>query len=90
MADALTWPSVLAWRVPRQGLAQRVEQEHWPQRVRRICGLHAEVQSSAELTLWARVDGLRSGVVDGPLWTERTLVKTWAMRFGPLEGPAHG
>jgi len=36
MSEALTWPSVLAWRVARQGLAQRVEQEQWPALVRRF------------------------------------------------------
>jgi hypothetical protein len=36
--------------------------------------------SSAELTLWARVDGLDPGDVPRALWDERSLVKTWAMR----------
>ena len=80
MADELNWPSVLAWRVERQGLAQRVYGEQWPAVVRRICGLHAQLHSSAELTLWARTDGLRTGCLNDPLWTDRTLVKTWAMR----------
>ena len=34
----------------------------------------------AELTLWARLDGLEPGTVDRLLWEERALVKTWAMR----------
>ena len=46
----------------------------------RICGLHAQVMSSAELTLWARVDGLERDAVQEALWEERTLVKLWAMR----------
>jgi Winged helix DNA-binding domain len=36
--------------------------------------------SSAELTLWARVDGLEPEAVASALWEERSLVKTWAMR----------
>lgn len=36
--------------------------------------------SSAELTLWARVEGLERGALASALWDERTLVKTWAMR----------
>jgi Winged helix DNA-binding domain len=35
---------------------------------------------SAELTLWARLDGLEPGAVAAALWEDRTLVKTWAMR----------
>jgi hypothetical protein len=36
--------------------------------------------ASAELTLWARVDGLARSAVSDALWEERSLVKTWAMR----------
>ena len=46
----------------------------------RLCGLHAQVLSSAELTVWARVEGLERGEVQRALWEERSLVKTWAMR----------
>jgi hypothetical protein len=48
--------------------------------VRQICGLHAQVMSSAELTLWARVEDLEPDAVQEALWKERSLVKTWAMR----------
>jgi hypothetical protein len=48
--------------------------------VARICGLHAQVMSSAELTVWARVTGLQRDGVQTALWEERTLVKLWAMR----------
>jgi hypothetical protein len=70
----------MAWRMAQQGLARRAPAQGWLDVVRRICGLHAQVQSSAELTLWARVDGLESDVVTRALWEERVLVKTWAMR----------
>jgi hypothetical protein len=36
--------------------------------------------SAAELTLWARVEGLERRAVQRALWEDRTLVKTWAMR----------
>jgi uncharacterized protein YcaQ len=80
MAEELSWASVLAWRVARQGLQRRADAADWPQVVARICGLHAQVQSSAELTLWARVDDLHRGAVSRALWSDRTLVRTWAMR----------
>ena len=47
---------------------------------KRLCGLHAQVMSSAELTVWARVEGVERGEVARALWEDRTLVKTWAMR----------
>jgi winged helix DNA-binding protein len=46
----------------------------------RLCGLHAQVMSSAELTVWARVEGVEREAVRRALWEDRTLVKTWAMR----------
>jgi winged helix DNA-binding protein len=68
----MQWESVLAWRVARQHLAQRAADPL--QVISDICGLHAQVMSSAQLTLHARVE-------DPPdVATLPTLVKTWAMR----------
>jgi hypothetical protein len=76
----LTWPNVLAWRVRRQGLAERAPADGALAVVARIGGLHAQLLSSAELTLHARVDDLDVDALTRALWTGRTLVKTWAMR----------
>ena len=46
----------------------------------RLCGLHAQVMSSAELTVWARVEGAKRGVVHRALWEHRTLLKPGATR----------
>jgi hypothetical protein len=48
--------------------------------VERICGLHAQLMTSAELTLWARVKDLKRTDVSKALWERRDLVKLWAMR----------
>ncbi len=48
--------------------------------VRDMCGVHAQVMSAAELSLWARVDGIERSDVHDALWEQRSLVKTWAMR----------
>jgi hypothetical protein len=45
-----------------------------------LCGIHAQLASSAELALWLRVDGVHPGDVDRLLWEERALVRTWALR----------
>ncbi len=45
-----------------------------------IAGLHAQLASSAELTLHTRVDGLKRDYVSEALWKRRTLVKTWSIR----------
>ncbi|MPZ87853.1 MAG: winged helix DNA-binding domain-containing protein [Nitriliruptorales bacterium] len=77
---ALTWDQVLAFRQRRQRLADRMPAAQALQVVQCLGGLHAQVLTSAELMLWARVDGLERGWLDRALWEERTLVKTWAMR----------
>jgi hypothetical protein len=79
-AARLTWAAVLAWRVRRQHLAARAPAGDALRVVSDIAGLHAQVLSSAELTLWARVEDLDPAAVRRALWEERTLVKTWAMR----------
>jgi DNA glycosylase AlkZ-like len=76
----LGWDQVIAWRAARHHLDERVPATAMLEVVSGLCGLHAQVMSSAELTLWARVEGLEPGAVQRALWSERSLVKTWAMR----------
>jgi uncharacterized protein YcaQ len=64
----------------RQHLAERAPRRQALAVVSDIAGLHAQVAASAELTLWARVEGLKRGQVDDLLWKRKKLVKTWAMR----------
>ena len=63
-----------------QHLHARAPREAALQVTREIAALHAQLASSAELTLWARVSDLEPGAVDRALWETRSLVKTWAMR----------
>src|SRR5918999_2973021 len=79
-ARRLTWEQALAWRMRRHHLVERAGPRQVLRVVGDIGGLHAQVMSSAELSLWARVDGLRRDAVDNALWKRRTLVKLWAMR----------
>jgi hypothetical protein len=80
VAQRLSWEQVLAWRLGRQRLVERASRTELVSVVRRIGGLHAQLMSSAELSVWARVDSLERGAVEGALWEERSLVKLWAMR----------
>ena len=79
-AASLTWAQVLAWRTKQQGLAKRTPAANDARHSSRICGLHAQVLSSADLTLWSRTNNLKADAVARALWEDRTLVKTWAMR----------
>jgi hypothetical protein len=76
----LRWRQVIAWRLGRHHLGERVPAKAMLDVVAGIAGLHAQVMSSAELTLAGRVDGLEPDAVRRALWEERDLVKTWAMR----------
>src|SRR5438445_6528381 len=71
----LTWPRIAAWRVQRHHLNQRAPAGSMFAVASRLCGLHAQVLSSAVLTLWARVEGLNRDAVRRALWEDRTLVK---------------
>ena len=76
----LSWKQIAAWRARRHHLDRRARAGSWLGVASRICGLHAQVLSSAELSLWTRVEDFERGMVQRALWEERTLVKTWAMR----------
>jgi Winged helix DNA-binding domain len=70
---------VLGFRVRRHLLDRRVPAT--PADVARtVCGLHAQLAATAELSVWARVEDLGREDVRQALEEQRTLVKTWAMR----------
>jgi hypothetical protein len=64
----------------RHHLVERAAPGSLPDVVDRICGLHAQVMSSAELTAWARLDDPAPDEIADALWKDRSLVKLWAMR----------
>ena len=80
MTAQLTWAQAAAWRFARHHLLDRAPSQDAIAVVERIAGLHAQVMSSAELSLHARVDGLEPAAVADMLWERRALYKTWAMR----------
>ncbi len=54
----LSWEQVRAWRLERHHLRERAPRGAMLDVVSRLCGVHAQLMGSAELTLWARVEGL--------------------------------
>src|SRR5215510_7293544 len=77
---SLTWEQVYAWRLEQQYLLPRLDRRNFIGAVERVLGVQAQVMSAAELSIGARVDGLKRVDVQRALWQDRTLVKTWAMR----------
>lgn len=77
---SLSWTQVNAWRLSQHHLLQRADRGRMLDVVTQVGGLQAQLLSAAELSLWARVEGLSAADVADALWRDRTLVKTWAMR----------
>jgi hypothetical protein len=72
----VTWRQVVRWRWRRQLLAEQAADAVGV--AERLCGIHAQVSSASAL-----IAGVRTGEPAGlaeHLWTDRALVRTWAMR----------
>ena len=78
MPIEVTWPQALAWRMRRQ-LLDPIGEFPVAAVVRRLCGVQAQVASSAELAVRVRRQTSRPGDV-GRALAEGRLIKTWAMR----------
>jgi hypothetical protein len=78
MSVKVTWKQALAWRM-RRHLLDPLGSLSIPHVVRRLCGVQAQVASSAELAVRVRRQASRAGEVARAL-TQGRLIKTWAMR----------
>ena len=78
MAPRITWPQALAWRMERQFLDPRRDASAVDV-ARRLCGVQAQVASSAETAIRARQASPQTGEVAQAL-ADGHLIKTWAMR----------
>ena len=74
----VTWADVIARRVKRSSLAPRTTDLIGV--VSGLGGVQAQLQSSAELQLATRVDGIGQADVRAALWERRELVKAWTLR----------
>lgn len=86
----ISWEQALTWRMRRHYLIERASPADLAAVVDRLRGLHAQVMSSVDLALWARIDGLERDAVADALWRKRTLVRMWAMRATLHVLPAAG
>ena len=75
-----TWDEVRARRLARSFLTTRASTDRLVEVVHDLCGVHAQVQASAELQLGARIDGITQQDVRDALWERRELVKAWTLR----------
>jgi hypothetical protein len=78
--QALRWRDVFQSRLQRHSLLDRARPDQLQDVVTRMCGVHAQVQASAELALAIRVHGLTQPAVRHALWQQRSLVRTYGPR----------
>lgn len=78
MAVKVSWRQALAWRMQRHFL-DPIGRPSVTEVVRRLCGVQAQVASSADLAIRLRRESSRPGEVTRALADGR-LIKTWAMR----------
>jgi hypothetical protein len=78
MPLSITWRQALAWRMQRH-LLDPVGSLSVARVVGRLCGVQAQVASSAELAVRVRRQSSRRGEV-GRALSDGRLIKTWAMR----------
>jgi hypothetical protein len=81
---SLTWSQVSARRMARHALTEPSSGLGPAGVAGVLCGAHAQVMAAAELSIGRRVAGATRTDVQGALWEERSLVKT----FGP-RGTVH-
>jgi hypothetical protein len=75
-----SWNEIRARRLARSSLSERASGDQLVEVAGALCGVHAQVQASAELQLAARVDGIGQAEVRAALWERRALAKAWTVR----------
>jgi hypothetical protein len=75
-----TWAQVWHRRLARHRLLQPTAREQLEDVVGQVCGIHAQIAASAELSLGLRVEGITRQDVSAALWQQRSLVKTYGLR----------
>ncbi len=77
---SLTWNQVMALRLQRHWLLEPAPPDRLVQVAGAVCGIHAQVMATAELSLGLRVAGVTRLQVRQELWERRRLVKTYGLR----------
>jgi winged helix DNA-binding protein len=74
------WDEVRARRLARSSLGTPAAAGELVAVAGALCGVHAQVQASAEVQVAARLDGVVQADVREALWERRALVKAWTVR----------
>jgi hypothetical protein len=77
---SMTWDTVLRRRLRRHHLSRPAPAQRLVDVVGEVCGIHAQVPLSSDLSIGARVDGITRSDVHRELWERRTLIRTYGVR----------
>ncbi|TMC36085.1 MAG: winged helix DNA-binding domain-containing protein, partial [Chloroflexi bacterium] len=75
----LTWRGIIARRLARHHLSKPAPRAKLVDVVAEVCGIHAQVMPSAELSLGLRIADFRKRDLDSALWETRVLVKAYGI-----------
>ncbi|MDQ2953223.1 MAG: winged helix DNA-binding domain-containing protein [Chloroflexota bacterium] len=76
----LTWDAIIARRLSRHHLVKPAARAKIADVVGDVCGIHAQVMTSAYHSLGLRIVGITRVDIDAGLWERRELVKTFGVR----------
>ncbi|MFL5960934.1 MAG: winged helix DNA-binding domain-containing protein [Gaiellaceae bacterium] len=76
----VNWEAARARRMLRSSLNERASADQLEAVAGALCGVHAQVQASAELQLAVRITGIVQADVRAALWERRSLAKAWTVR----------
>ena len=77
---SLTWNQVCARRLRKHRLLSPASADALVEVAGEVCGIHAQVMATAELSLGLRVAGVTRRAVREQLWERKRLVKTYGLR----------
>jgi hypothetical protein len=72
--------AVRGFRMRRQHLIQRAPAGHLLEAVEAVHGIQAQISAHAQFAVAQRIEGCGPAEIDRALWSDKSLIKTWAMR----------
>jgi uncharacterized protein YcaQ len=77
---SLTWSDVWRRRLANHSLLEAAPRRQLLRVVGAVCGIHAQMMASAEISIGLRVEGMTKSKVRDELWKRKRLVKTYGLR----------
>ena len=79
-ATKVTWEQVTAFRLARHHLARRKPATALASALGDMGGAQAQLLLAGQMSIWARVAGVKFSQLESALWKDRAIAKAWCMR----------